>query len=364
MSGDSHRTSAEIVAELRAAWNRRLYAWWRHYNEEYLREALRVPLILLSQSRTELGRWDADARRLRISAAHVERDPWLQVMETLRHEMAHQYVDEVLGARDEKAHGPAFRRACERLRCGLGTGGSGEPAASDAAEDQVRRRLKKVLSLTASPNENEAEAAVKKARRLLLKYNIDVVQLDQERSFSHRYLGAIKGRRASYELWLVQILQEFFFVETIWVESYRTLEDRAGTILQVCGTPANLEMAEYVHAYLTRLLERLWQDYKKAQGLQGNRERQRYYAGVLEGFYHKLQEQERTIRAEKALVWKGDGKLQEYYRYLNPRVQTSYGQGVTASAAYRDGLEDGRKVTIQRPVAASREGFGGYLKGE
>jgi len=38
------------------------------------------------------------------------------------------------------------------------------------------------------------------------------------------------------------------------VESYRPLEDRTGTVLQISGTRANLDMAEYVHGYLTGLL--------------------------------------------------------------------------------------------------------------
>lgn len=354
----------EIAAALHAIWNRKLYAWWRYYNEDYLGDALQMPLIALSRGETELGNWDGARRRLSISARHIERDPWLQVMETLRHEMAHQYSDEVFKAREETAHGKAFGRACEKLRCSPRARGRGEGAVPEGEDERILRRLKKVLSLASSPNEHEAEAAVKKARRLLLTYNIDVVQLDQERCFEHRYLGAIKGRRASFELWLAQILQEFFFVEVIWAESYRALEDRRGTVLQVCGTPTNLELSAYVYDYLTQLLERLWRDYRKEQGLRGNRERQRYYAGVLDGFYRKLRDQEQKIHAERALVWKGDGRLQEYYRYLNPRVHTRYGRGVAVSTAYMDGLEEGKKVTIHRPVGPASEGFGGYLTGE
>ena len=345
--------------ELYTAWNRKLYQWWRYYNEEYLDRALKEPLIALNQAATEQGHWDGARRRLTLSARHLERDPWLEVMETLRHEMAHQYVDEVLRPDNEGPHGPAFRRASRTLRCRSGR--RDDRVASLAEDDRILRVLKKVLSLSASPNEHEAQAAVNKARRLLLKYNIDLVELDQERLFATRCLGSIKGRRTSFELWLALILQDFFFVEVLWVHSYEALKDKAGTILQIYGTPANLEMAAYVYDYLVGLLERLWQEYRNAQQLRYNRERQRYFAGVLEGFHHKLREQEDAIRTEKALVWKGDTRLQEYYRYLNPRVRTHYGRGVASSAAYRDGLQEGRRVTIHRPVAASREGFGGYL---
>ena len=352
-----------IAAELRAVWSRKLNYWWHHYNEEYLRGGLRPPGIELGLGEVELGRWERQGRRLVISARHIERDPWLEVMETLRHEMAHQYADEVLKASGEGPHGRGFVQGCEKLRCSPRSRADGKDGQASSAEDGILQRLKKVLSLAESPNEHEAETAVKKARRLLLKYNIDATEFAQERRFGHRHLGAIKGRRASYEMWLAQILHEFFFVETIWVHSYRPLEDREGTILRVCGTPANLDMAEYVYDYLIQLLERLWAEYRQTRGLRGNRERQRYFAGVLEGFHQKLQEQERAIQTEQALVWKGDSQLGEYYRYLHPRIRTRYGRGVTASDAYKDGVEEGRKVTIHRPIGDDKGGFGGYLKG-
>jgi hypothetical protein len=352
--------AGQVTADLRAAWNRQLYRWWHHYNEEFLAHALRVPAIGLGESRTELGRWERAWRRLTISAWHITEDPWLQVMATLRHEMAHQFSDEVLAATGEPPHGPAFRRAAEKLRCLAGpVDGSG----FDAGNERVLARLKKVLTLAESPHRHEAEAAVKTARRLLLTYNIDLVALDQERGFGVRYLGEPKGRYAPYELWLAHLLHEFFFVEVVWVETYRPGEDRPGSILQVCGTPGNLEMAAYVHGYLTELLSRLWQEYRRRQQLTGNRERQRFFAGVLQGFCEQLRQQEQVIRAEGALVWAGDSRLVEYCRYLNPRTHTRRGRGVTVSAAYRDGVTEGHRVSIRRPVAASRDGFGGYLRG-
>ena len=354
----------DIRTELYRIWNRKLYQWWRYYDEEYLGKALREPLIVLSEAEGELGHWDASYRRLSISVRHIERHPWLEVMETLRHEMAHQYVDEVLQIRGEEPHGAAFRQACKKLRCSPRAREGGESSAAPGADERILRRIKKLLSLSNSPNENEAQAAVNKARRLLLEYNVDIVELDRERSFGNCYLGFIKGRRASYELWLALLLQDFFFVEVLWVHDYAALKDKSGTILQIHGTATNLEMATYVHGYLENLLEQLWQQYKKRRGVRKNRERQRFFAGVLEGFYNKLREQETTIQNSRALVWKGDRRLQEYYRYLHPRVRRTSGRGVSATAAYRDGLEEGRRVTIHPPFTAERTGFGGYLANE
>jgi hypothetical protein len=121
-------------------------------------------------------------------------------------------------------------------------------------------------------------------------------------------------------------------------------------------------MAEYVYEYLSGLLPRLWEEYRQREGLTGNRERMRYWAGVVQGFYGKLGEQDaRMSTGESALVWRGDARLTEYYRYLNPRVETRRTSGVRDSSAYRDGVAEGRRVTIRRPLHQPDSGFGGHL---
>ena len=349
----------ELRQQLHTAWIRKLAVWWRHYNEEYLDGVLRPPLISLSAAGSEWGHWQPRTRCLSIAAPHIEREPWLEVMATLRHEMAHQYVDEHLRPGPQKPHGASFAAACHRLRCYPKAAG---PSQAGAQDERVLRVLKKILSLASSPNEHEAESAVKKAQLLLLQYNVDMVELDRDRNFEVRCLGPIKGRRASFELWMAMILHEFFFVEVLWAKTYDAGRDKNGTVLQVYGTPTNLEMAAYVYAYLSQLIERLWRQYRSDHKLNGNRERQRYYAGVLEGFYHKLVAQDGGRSGQQALVWRGDDRLAQFYRHINPRVVTSYGRGVRSSAAYADGLSAGRDVEIRRPIAANSKPFGGFLE--
>ena len=132
---------------LHRIWIRKLYAWWRHYNEEYLNGILRSPRIELGGGEQILGSWDGTRRILRIAVAHIEVDPWLYVMETLRHEMAHQYVAEVLEMEAEAPHGEAFRRACEKLRCTPAARVSREPVRLEIDSDRLLRRLQKVFFL-------------------------------------------------------------------------------------------------------------------------------------------------------------------------------------------------------------------------
>jgi hypothetical protein len=355
--------------ELSNAWLRTLAKWWKHYNHEFLRDALRLPIIQLADSDQTLGAWHGTHRLLKISSRHIQRDPWSRVLDTLRHEMAHQFVDEVLQPADETAHGSAFADACERLRCDSKASSQPDAASGHAGpqEERVIRLVRKLLSLAGSSNENEAQAAMRKARRLLLEYNIDLVRSDADRHFERRLLGEVKGRHPAWELWVAMLLSDFFFVEVLWAHSYDPGRDRQGTVLEIYGTRTNLEMADYVYGFLHGLLPRLWDRYRAAQGLMDNKERMRFYAGVTQGFHEKLALQARQGRvtepeqAATELVWHGDDQLQDFYRYHNPRVVTRMTGGVAATDAFHHGVAAGRRVTIHRPVEASG-GLGGHLR--
>lgn len=343
-------------------WIRLLMEWWLYYNRLYLRGALRSPALALDRAGTRLGQWDGTTRTLSISARHLQSDPWLEVMETLRHEMAHQYAEEVLGAAGDRPHGEAFALACEHLAV--------DPRAHRAATresssdvDRVIARVQKLLSLGSSPNENEAQAALTKARELLLRHNLDPARLRSERRFGVRWLGEVKARHALWEQVLGGLLGEFFFVGVIWVQSHDVQRDRDGTVLEVMGTPENLEMASYVHGFLVGLLEPLWSRYKQRVGLHGDRERLRYYAGVVQGFRAKLRAEDRDLRRSHALVWKGDPGLAAYQSRRHPSTRSRRTGTGWSSQAQEDGRRDGRHITLRRPIRGDSAGFGGYLTG-
>lgn len=355
----------ELTGRLRTAWNHQLYHWWAHYNTLYLSGALQRPVIQIGRGIKELGSWDGDRRLLTLSESHLWRHPWLLVMETLRHEMAHHYVQEVLQVRGEPPHGPAFRHACERLRCSprarAGADDLKGPDLPPEAEDRMLVKVRKLLALTGSPHAHEAQAAMNKAHGLLLKHNLDRVDLDRERAFSTRCLGEVRGRWSSCEYRLASILNEFFFVLVFAAQSYDARRDRPGKVLQIYGTPENLSMAEYVYTYLTGLLDALWAQYRAQKGPASPHERQRYCAGLLTGFYQKLQGQARNLQERHALVWKGDPRLKAYFKRHNPRTTTRYSRGVRQTRVYQDGISKGRQIVLRRPLQDAAPALMGYL---
>ena len=352
--------SESIGAELERALVRELLGEWRRLNASYFRNALRAPVLALTESRHFLGRWSHDERTLELSRPFVLSHPWGRVVEVLKHEMAHQYVHEILRELGETAHGNAFRGVCERL--GIDHAASGVPPRSPTSdgddEERMVARIAKLLALAESPNQHEAEAAMAAAQRLMLKYNLEQRAVAQRYGFRH--LGKPSGRVGEAERLLAGLLGKYFFVEVIWVPVYRPLEAKRGSVLEICGTDPNLAMAEYVHAYLSHSSEELWRAHKRAARVSSNRDRRTYLAGVMAGFAEKLARQSTEQRSE-GLVWISDGDLSDFYRKRHPHIRNVRYGGQRRTEAFSHGREAGKKLVLRKPIAGATGSRGRLL---
>jgi len=338
-----------LSAELDAALLRELRSSYQDLNASHFKHALRPAAIRLSENAARLGQWDAPRRIIEMSRPLLVSQPWGTVLEVLKHEMAHQYVHEVLGRTGEPSHGPAFRDVCERLGIDARASGMPETSKSEAQPDHLKilERVSQLLALAQSSNANEAQAATSVAQKLMLKYNLEATALGSRRGYHFRHLGEPSGRITESERLLSIILGDHFFVEVIWVPVYRPLEQKRGQMLEICGTAANIEMAAYVHAFLTRSAERLWVEHKRAERIEGNRDRRTYLAGVMEGFREKLEAEGKKHR-EEGLVWVGDADLEAYYRKRHPHIRHTRHSGYQRTEAHVAGRSAGRRLVLHR----------------
>jgi hypothetical protein len=350
---------AELTAVLDAALVRELRATYWQVNDSFFRGALSAPTLELVSTRATLGRWIPGTRTIEISRGLVLERPWGAVVEVLKHEAAHQYVHEVLGEKEETAHGPAFRELCARL--GIDAHASGVPApAPGEPANKIVERVAHLLALAESPNRHEAEAAMAAAQRLMLKHNLDAARAAATRAYGFVHLGRPTGRVVEHERIVAMILGKHFFVEAIWIPVYRPLEGKRGTVLEICGTDANLAIAEYVHEFLSQTANRLWSEHKRAQGIRSNRERRAYLAGVMTGFADTLARQDAESRSQ-GLVWVRDGDLELFFRRRHPHVRHVRHAGQRRTDAWVHGREAGRKIVLHRPVKAAASARGRLL---
>jgi hypothetical protein len=339
---------AALGAELEAAGERALLLEWKRLNALHFRHGMQPPVIALDDAETRLGSWTGRERTLCLARRLVLGRPWGVVVEVLKHEMAHQYVDEVLHAKGEAAHGESFRRLCAELAidaraAGLPTG------TADAEQDRVLGRVAKLLALAQSPNLHEAELAMQEARRLMLRHNLDAAGAGTHRAFGFRQLGEPTGRVQAPERMLGAILCTHFFVEAIWITVYLPRLGSYGSVLEVSGTETNLALAEYVHGFLQHTSGRLWREHKQKASIRSDRARRSFLVGVMRGFLDKLGA-DRTVQRAEGLVWVGDAGLRRYYEARYPRRRAVGRARFSSANAFREGQSAGREIVLHKPI--------------
>jgi hypothetical protein len=341
---------ARLSVALEAAALRAIRTTYADLNATFFKERLKRPTLELSDTTVRLGRWVREGRRIELSRTLLAKYGWGALVEVLKHEMAHQFTDEVLGAVDESAHGPTFRKTCEER--GFDGRAAGIPESGPAAgHAPVLDRIAKLLALAESANEHEAQAAMNAAQRLMLKYNLEELTHGKSAGCSYRHLGRATGRVSEAERVLANILAAHFFVDAIWVPVWRPEDGKRGSVLEICGRLENLELAEYVYSFLLNTASRLWMEHKKAHGIRGNADRRAYVAGVAAGFRAQLEEQARS-NAKEGLVWVGDAAVGEYFHKRHPRVRWTRHVSSRGTSAHERGVEAGRRIVLHRGVKA------------
>ncbi len=326
---------------------------WEFINRELFGGVMRPPIFELADSTDLLGVWRPADRTIALARAGIATRPWAETIEILKHEIAHQFVDEILGG-DATPHGPKFREVCEARGIDARATGVG-PGDADAVEDSARMRVvarvQKLLALAESSNQHEAELAASTAQRIMLKYNLDLQgsEAGDSGGCAYLWLGEPTGRIQPHQRVLAGLLLTHFFVQVIWIPVYRPLEGKHGSVIEVCGRPENLAMAEYVHAFVLRTIERLWREHKRATDVRSDRDRRSFLAGAVAGLSEKLRAQ-RAVAQREGLVWVGDARVCDYFRRRHPHTRSAGRRTRANAAAYSKGKSAGQTIVLSRPV--------------
>lgn len=344
-----------LAVELEAALVRELARCYDRCNWLRFREQLARPVIAVVDGEQRLGQWVRATRTLELQRRLVIERPWPEVIAVLEHEMAHQLVDEVLGVRDETAHGPTFQRACAER--GIDARAAGLPVAHADVGDRAVDRIRKLLALAGSPNRHEAEAAMTRAHELMLRHNLEAIPT--VRTFEARLLGEPFLRANPVAAQIVGLLSELFFVEAITIPVYLPRAGQRAQQFEISGTPANLDMACHVHAFLLATADRLWRDHRDDARIRNGRDRMPYQVGVIRGFRDKLLGERVQLRGV-GLVWVGDPGLEAFYRRRHPRIVTRK-RSVRGGSAHRAGHEAGRTIVLHKPIGATAASRGKLL---
>ena len=323
------------------------------------RRSMTKPMFRLETMTSRLGSWSPGKREICLNRVFVLNHPWDSVLEVLHHEIAHQFAHQVFGARHEKPHGPAFQKACTLLRANPQASGNYPPLHERIGketlreEDRILIRIRKLLALAQSRNRHEAEAAMLKAHQLIAKHNIDLLEHRRDRDFVSVFLGAPALRHFREAYTLAGLVQDYYFVEGIWIPAYVLEKGKMGRVLEISGTAQNVQMAAYVHDFVNHFIEREWKSYNRKKGLTRYRKTD-FAIGIIEGFRSKLAAEARADEKEpesSALVKMEDPQLIQYMSHRYPHTTSMRRAPLRTNAeVLKDGIQIGKRLVISQGI--------------
>jgi hypothetical protein len=251
------------------------------------------PAFEITESNTALGSWMPDSRTITISARLIEKYSWDSVINILKHEMAHQYVHEVMSRQREVPHGPAFQETCGLLGVpqSFRTATGDTPKiffgnmhhVQDGEYDSKINKVRKMLSLASSSNMHEAATAMRKANSFICRYNLQ--RLDRQSKLSdydYHIIDTHKKRKNFLERKIAGLLMDYFYVDIVYSDLYDPEKCESHKTIELLGTKENVAFAKHVYDFLCRRISLLWDDYRKKTNVAGRLKRS-YMLGLLQG---------------------------------------------------------------------------------
>jgi len=373
MTTDLRGNEAErsILTGLAWEWERAVWDLPRTYQSR-----MRLPNFEIRVVASVWGKWMGASKTIVLSQKLVSAYPWFAVREVLLHEMAHQFVDEVMGGHD-RPHGEGFQRACELLRADPAA--SGDPATSDGEhpsirervieggggrQDRMAARISKLHALGASNSPHEAETAKRIAEELEQKHKIGHIGAAGSSRFASMFTGKTAGRFTRHQYDLLALLRKVYLVRTVVLQVFNPETGRPERAVEISGRIENLKMADYAYDYLNRVIEEEWQVFNREKTF-SHHARTDFAQGLLRGICERL-----TASAEKAmsassqtraLVTRLNAELDTYVAHRFPRLRWTSCRGrLVDDHVRRAGEAVGHKTVIFKAVE-NKPGTRGFL---
>ena len=325
---------------------------WQQINYQLFDNQLKVPSFQLITNPSLLGQWNPKTRVISLQKELIISAPWLEVTETLKHEMAHQFVSEVLKVR-ESPHGPVFQQICQERNIISKAQGKLE---RDPEVTRLIAKVNKLLALAESDNQFEAEQAAQQAQSLLNKHHIKLAELenyenDQTELMSYLQLGEVKSRHYHYEYSIANLLGEHFFVSTIWVSAFSVKNEKEGRALEICGREEDLEIASYVYDFIHNHLTFAWKRYKKATQAKGLKKRLSFCLGLVQGFAQRLAETQSNHNSKQQdLIFIGRSLSDHFLAKRYPKIIRRNSNSWSPSQDYHIGFKEGKALHLSKAV--------------
>lgn len=223
-------------------------------------------------------------------------------------------------------------------------------------DNPIINKLKKLIALSASDNQHEAEQALKLAQKIALMHNIELAQIDQGNNTQEDMmcLAHNEGKRLkitqSYVNW---ILQNHFQIQII-----TTGNRMVGRILNFIGRPDKVEYAKWLNNYLNETFLRLWHK-RKSEFNDNLKNRETYFYGLFKGLDEKLTENKKILETEMLtneninnygilIVNESQLLTQSLNKFFPKIIWSSKSIAIKSNSALNAGISDGNNISLER----------------
>lgn len=232
--------------------------------------------------------------------------------------------------------------------------------------EKIKERIKKLLNLSSSPNENEAALALKKAQELLEKYELSMSEVFAVTYDNIHEAHVHAGRRIpKWIVWLASMIAEIF---ELGIYRHYKLDPALNTyipLLTFVGFEADLLVADYCFHFLRRAIEgnyRMKRAELRAEGAQRLPPgfKNSYALGFIKAVEEKIMlltrcnnlGQQYVSPAQADLPVLKRNEIQKYMENLNLRKGRSNKTELN-HLGYVLGVSDGSKASVLRPVTGN-----------
>ena len=239
------------------------------------------------------------------------------------------------------------------------------------------RQVRKLLSLSNSPNGNEAAAALEKAREIAEQYGIDIAKLQAESGEKYGMIASdppLFFAGGGYELnFISPLLQKHFFCLVTRSKAVQNSGPMAGTegdLVWVHGHKIHVDIGVYVVEFLVNTFRELAAKQEEIAEMKMSKEaKDSYFIGIIKGLNQKLdaaanrKEAQRKStdhgRKELGLVLLNEQNVAEMAKELEKEYKETSDEITPESdrsfMRQIQGQMDGARINIFKPLAGFKK---------
>jgi len=212
--------------------------------------------------------------------------------------------------------------------------------------DKVNDKIAKLLKLSKSPNEAEAQSAIKKAHNLLKKYNLKIEDVKEISDIKKERIYKCMRERKWKRL-LLQSIAIYNYCFVIYYQGYKYFE------YEIFGKSYNIEITKSMYEYLIETIERLCKNIKRDKGFNTNN----YKMGISSRLIERLEQLKIIENADpdsKALVVISNEAKEEAFKLGKITLNNTYS---TQDLSYYKGQIDAEDINLSKQVPKTSNEF-------